>query len=409
MKAPNIRLPYYYYIIILTGLLLTISGLLYSNSLVKILSQNEEQRVLLYAEALKFIGNIHNNNGCESEFLFNNLVRINESVPAIIANPQGIAIGDNLQLSAELTMEKRQEIVQNELTKMRLDSLNRPPIAIEFLPGKFNYIYYCESNVLVKLRYYPYIAIILVVIFGSTVFGLFFIIQRSYQNKLWVGLAKETAHQLGTPISSLMAWVELLKLEENRSEADKLALTELEQDIYRLEVIADRFSKIGSDPVLSSQKVAELISKNISYLAQRMSRDGKIQITSKLDISPEFMMPINKNLLEWVVENLVKNAVDALPAEGGKIEVSAFRKSQKLIIDVADNGKGIPSTNIKYLFRPGFTTKKRGWGLGLSLSKRIIENYHQGKIFVKHSEVGKGTTFRIILPETTNFNNNQST
>ncbi|MDP4278215.1 MAG: HAMP domain-containing sensor histidine kinase, partial [Bacteroidota bacterium] len=251
------------------------------------------------------------------------------------------------------------------------------------------FVYYDESSLLKKLTYFPFIQMMVMFIFLLVTIYALNTTRRAEQNRVWVGLSKETAHQLGTPISSLMAWVELLKLKD----VDEKLLAEISKDTQRLKTIAERFSKIGSDPDLVPVDACPILDNAITYMRNRSSK--KITILF-LPPKEQIHVYLNVPLFEWVIENLCKNAIDAMNATG-KITVKAFPEGKNLIIDVTDTGKGIPKSSFKTVFKPGFTTKQRGWGLGLSLAKRIIEENHDGKIFVKWSELGKGTTFRILL------------
>jgi two-component system, sporulation sensor kinase D len=263
------------------------------------------------------------------------------------------------------------------------------PIIVELDGGEKNVIYYQESLLLTQLKFYPYVQLGIFGVFLLVAYSLFSTARKSEQNQVWVGMAKETAHQLGTPLSSLIAWVELLKLKGIEEEVT----SEIEKDIKRLETITERFSKIGSKPELDPEKIVAVMKSSISYLQIRVSNKVSFYLNSNSD---EILAPINIPLFEWVIENLCKNAIDAMNGNG-IITVDIHENSKDIFIDITDTGKGISKTNLKNVFQPGYTTKKRGWGLGLTLVKRIIEIYHSGKIFVKKSELNKGTTFRIIL------------
>jgi signal transduction histidine kinase len=268
-----------------------------------------------------------------------------------------------------------------------MEQANRP-IAID-LPGKGrNYIFYEESLVITQLRYFPYVQLVILGLFLIVAYALFSIFRNAEQNQVWVGMAKETAHQLGTPLSSLMAWMELLK-DQNHE-----AITEMRKDVDRLEVITERFSKIGSSPDLTSEKLYHTLRATVLYLRPRLPGRVRIEVIPPAD--PDMQVPLNRALFSWVFENLIRNAIDAMEGEGS-IELEIIPEGNQVHVDVTDSGKGIPPSQHRTVFQPGFTTKKRGWGLGLSLSKRIIEQYHGGKIFVKRSAPGKGTTFRITL------------
>jgi signal transduction histidine kinase len=262
------------------------------------------------------------------------------------------------------------------------------PIAID-LPGKGrNYIFYEESLVITQLRYFPYVQLVIMGLFLIVAYALFSLFRNAEQNQVWVGMAKETAHQLGTPLSSLMAWMELLKADNPE------AVTEMRKDVDRLEVITERFSKIGSAPDLAPEKLYHILRATVLYLRPRLP--GRVRIEVHQPGAADLQVPLNRALFSWVVENLIRNAVDAMEGEGS-ITVEMVPEGHEVHIDVTDTGKGIPASKHRTVFQPGFTTKKRGWGLGLSLSKRIIEQYHGGKIMVKRSAPGKGTTFRITL------------
>ena len=262
-----------------------------------------------------------------------------------------------------------------------------PPLAVELGNGEKNYIFYKDSFLLTQLKYYPFVQFGIIGLFMIIAYTLFSTARKAEQNQVWVGMAKETAHQLGTPLSSLIAWIELLKARGLSEES-----AEIEKDVHRLETITERFSKIGSQPVLKKENLMEALQESMNYMQTRTSK--KVQFT--LQGSKDILVPISIPLFEWVIENLLRNAVDAMEGSG-TVTINVSDQTQFAYIDVCDTGKGIPKSQYKTIFEPGFTTKKRGWGLGLSLTQRIIENYHNGKIFVKSSEIDKGTTFRIVL------------
>ena len=271
------------------------------------------------------------------------------------------------------------------------------PIPLEFY-GKRNLVYYKDSDLLTQLRFFPYIQLTLIAVFLAMAYSVFNSSRKAEQNQVWVGLAKETAHQLGTPISALLAWVELLKDKFN-AENDNLII-QMENDVRRLEVVADRFSKIGSKPVLSSHQVYDVVKDFVDYFHIRVSD----KITFKVNGDEQLEALINVPLFDWVIENILKNAVNAIDGVGSiAINIKENIVKEQIIIDITDTGKGIPRSKFDAIFEPGFTTRKRGWGLGLSLTKRIIENYHKGQVFVKESELGKGTIFRIILKSSLNY------
>jgi signal transduction histidine kinase len=262
------------------------------------------------------------------------------------------------------------------------------PIVFEYSGGK-QHVYYGESNLLTQLRYYPYIQLTIIVLFLVIVLIALTSAHRSLQNQVWVGLSKETAHQLGTPLSSIEGWLELLKDSEENAEA----VSEMQKDLDRLKLVADRFGKVGSAPQLEEENLIIRLQNMVDYMQKRAPSKVSIGLTTNVSDVP---VNISGPLFDWVIENLMRNALDAMDGKG-EIEVRIQDNKQQVIVDVSDTGKGILKHQIKKIFDPGFTTKKRGWGLGLSLSKRIIEKYHHGSLFVKQSELGKGTTFRILL------------
>lgn len=287
------------------------------------------------------------------------------------------------------------EVVRDSLAllaRIRTMEQANAPIAIQ-LPGKGrNYIFYEESLVITQLRYYPYVQLAIIALFLLVAYALFSLFRNAEQNQVWVGMAKETAHQLGTPLSSLMAWVELLKAQGT----DPEVIGEMRKDVDRLEVITERFSKIGSAPDLLPEKLYHTLRATVLYLRPRLPSRARIEVTTPGDT--ELQVPLNRALFSWVIENLIRNAIDAMEGEGS-ITLEIAREGTDMHVDVTDTGKGMPASQHRTVFQPGFTTKKRGWGLGLSLSKRIIEQYHGGRIFVKQSAPGKGTTFRITLKQ----------
>lgn len=307
------------------------------------------------------------------------------SVPVIYTDSTRTHVIEHSNIDEETSADSL--AMQRRITAM---AQANPPIEIR-LPGiGRNYIFYEESLIITQLRYFPYVQLIILSLFLLVSYALFSIFRNAEQNQVWVGMAKETAHQLGTPLSSLMAWMELLK-EKN---VDPMALTEMRKDIDRLEVITERFSKIGSAPDLAPEKLYHTLRATVLYLRPRLPSRARIEVVAPADT--EVQVPLNRALFSWVLENLIRNAIDAMSGEGS-ITIDIIPDNDQIHIDVADTGKGIPQSQLNTVFQPGFTTKKRGWGLGLSLSKRIIEQYHGGKIFVKKSVPGKGTTFRITL------------
>jgi signal transduction histidine kinase len=276
--------------------------------------------------------------------------------------------------------------MQRQLQKMKDEN---PPIKVDLGDGLVNYVYYRNSVLLTKLKFYPYIQLGVILLFILVAYLAFSASRKAEQNQVWVGLSKETAHQLGTPISSLIGWVELLK----EKHPDKKLVGELEKDAGRLEQITERFSKIGSKPKLREENIIEALQDSVDYMVSRTSSQVSITLEAK---NNSLVVPVNRSLFQWVVENLCKNAVDALEGSGS-LNIEVNEMPRQVHIDFIDTGKGIQKNRQKTIFKPGYTTKQRGWGLGLSLAKRIIEIYHSGKIFVLQSEPGKGTTIRLTL------------
>ena len=378
----------------LIAIVITVGSLIYSNHLARELLVQEISRMDLYAKALEFAGDMElDPENCELEWVTQNMIHRNDQIPTIMVLDGEISSTNNLQIDSTLT-EGERKIAERAYLE-RLKKRGSPaPLVIPYY-GKQLMIYFDESDLLKQLRLYPYLMLLVIVVFMSVVFGSFFIAKRNEQNRVWVGMAKETAHQLGTPVSSLMAWVELLELNSEGNPEEKELVEELKKDVNRLRTITERFSKIGSVPELHPTPLTDLLEKSADYLRKRMPKKVTLELIN--DTVPGALIQVNESLFEWVIENLLKNALDAIKDQG-QITISATQKGKEYIIDVSDTGKGIPKSQFKEVFKPGFTTKKRGWGLGLSLSKRVVENYHNGRIFVLSSEVGKGTTFRVILP-----------
>lgn len=287
------------------------------------------------------------------------------------------------------TLMQNGDYVEKQLAAMRDEN---QPIEVESIDKGKTYVFYRTSDLINQMRYYPIILIVVVALFLFIAYMLFSYARRSEQNQVWAGMAKETAHQLGTPLSSLMGWIELMKMQEEPF----VGTNEMEKDIERLQIVADRFSKIGSVPVLEPTNIIALVWDTMDYLQKRFSKKFEFEINMPDD---ELIVPLIPSLFRWVLENLTKNAIDAM-GDHGKITLDLFEEDGQIIIDLSDTGKGIAKSKWKQVFNPGYTSKKRGWGLGLSLAKRIIEEYHKGKIFVKNSVANQGTTFRIILKKT---------
>lgn len=316
------------------------------------------------------------------------------TIPIIVVNDKGQVTNFRNLDSTRLYINNNKNEIDSVFLKRQLwlMKLFHSPIPVKIEENKFHHIYYKEQQAITLLRFFPYIQLVLIALFLGISYFAFNTSRISDQNKVWVGMAKETAHQIGTPLSSMMAWIEYLKT-TNEPPTENI-LDELSKDVKRLEIITERFSKIGSTPELKMYNIYETISESIDYLKSRIS--DKVRITIDPESDHDAHAEINKNLFSWVIENLVKNAVDAMNGKG-QVHFVIWEGKMYVYIEVKDTGKGMPHSNFNLVFKPGFTTKKRGWGLGLSLSKRIIENYHNGEIIVKDSEIGRGTTFRIRL------------
>lgn len=319
------------------------------------------------------------------ETFFSEVVTNSVSVPVIVTDSthQNIIAFGNID---SVNMQDK-TFVEDKIWQMAKEV---EPIHLQLPTSGLTYIFYQDSELLTQIKYYPFVQFTVVGLFFLIAYLLFSTARKSEQNQVWVGMSKETAHQLGTPLSSMMAWIELLKMKGIEDES----VSEIEKDIHRLQNITERFSKIGSPPKLKDENIVQIIYESIDYLNKRTSKKVKYIIQQNKNVV--IVAPINKNLFGWVIENLCKNAIDAMSG-AGEIRISILEEKHGIVIDVSDTGKGINLSNFKTVFNPGFTSKQRGWGLGLSLSKRIIKDYHKGKIFVKSSIVGQGTTFRIIL------------
>lgn len=360
---------------------LLIGGVLYvSNDLVEDLSIEERKKMEIWAEATRELASDKTEMSME---LILKVIQSNTSIPAIIVDDTGEI---NQYLNLNLPETDTEKYLQEKLEQLKSKS---NLIEINLGDEEKQYLYYDDSILLKRLSLYPYVQLGVMVLFVLIVYFALISTKKAEQNKVWVGLSKETAHQLGTPISSLMAWMDLLE----SSGVDSSLLSDMNKDVNRLSVIAERFSKIGSKPEMELIYVNEVLENATEYMRRRVS--DKVLITTHLPSDAEGAM-VCLSLFEWVIENLCKNAVDAMNGEG-RIDVYMTSEKQQIYIDIKDTGKGIARKNFKTVFNPGYTTKKRGWGLGLTLAKRIIEDYHAGRIYVKDSEVGKGTTFRIEL------------
>jgi two-component system, sporulation sensor kinase D len=367
--------------IIISISFLIISLILWNTYIFFQVFKNEERlKMNLLANAQKALVNADENTDLDLPLeILNN----NHSVPVMLT-----MYGDKI-ISSVNVPEKIMEDEQKSLSYLKNLKRENDPIVIEYAPGKFQKLYYGNSELINKLKYYPIALLLIIFLFGALIYNFYKSTKMATQNKLWAGMAKETAHQIGTPLSSLIGWVEILKTEE----IDPSITVEIEKDIDRLQTITDRFSKIGSVPAL---EIHDIISETLSSYEYLQSRFSK-QVAFSYDApkEPIFAM-INPTLHSWTIENLVKNAIDAMKGKG-TLDLHIEQDAQHVKINIKDSGTGILKKQFQTIFEPGFTTKKRGWGLGLSLTKRIVEEYHRGKIKVLHSEIGKGTTFQISL------------
>ena len=373
-------------VFVLTAILVAVSSLFVSKTLTDNLKREEQGRMEVWAEAMKSLSKADGNTDLS---LVLKVLNENDYIPVILLDRRGnVTDYRNVSLRGANRADSLRDARQLALNWIAEGHVIR--VTIDNVDNSYINVCYDESLILKRLTIFPFVQLAVVVIFVVLAVFALLASKRAEQNRVWAGLSKETAHQLGTPISSLMAWVEVLKEEY----PDDALIPELDKDVSRLLLISDRFSKIGSKPELAIVSLQEVLAHVVDYIDRRTSHN--VVIRCQLP-DHDVMVNINAALFEWVIENLCKNAVDAMNGGPGTISIAVMETGQKVAIDVVDTGKGISKKNIKNVFRPGFTTKKRGWGLGLSLAKRIIEEYHKGRIFVKSSEVGVGTTFRIEL------------
>lgn len=377
------------HVVALITLLFVVATMTYfSNTMARRLAQDEQNKMRVWAEAYRVLGSETAND--ESNSLALEIITNNETIPLLITNQVGNITSRNIKLP------KRDvnAFLGHKLQEYMEDS-EHEPIDVSFNVGGDVYserIYYGRSILLRRLSFFPIWQVSIIAFFMVLAYFFFNISKRSEENRVWVGLSKETAHQLGTPISSLLAWIDLMRSGHMSHEmAD-----EMQKDVNRLRVVANRFSKIGSKPTLEMYNLSEVLTASANYMSSRISK--KVKIIKSFDSEHFVPVMINEELFEWVIENLIKNAVDAMRG-GGNITISLIEDDDFARIDVSDEGKGIPKKQFEEVFNPGFSSKKRGWGLGLSFSKRIVKDYHGGKIFVHKSEIDKGTTFSILLPE----------
>ncbi len=379
MNIYNLRSKWKLFLLI-CAIAIGLCSLLYTNYMVRKLSAEERKKIELWAEAMRMLIDADNEDINLDFYL--RVVENNTTIPVIWAD-KDLKIIDVLNLDSAKIQKPGYVAEQLEYMRNKYE-----PIAID-LEGNKQYIYYDDSSILYQLSYYPYVQLSIIILFVGVAYFAFNTSRKSEQNRVWVGLSKETAHQLGTPISSLLAITEMLKTQVE----DPALVNELEKDVTRLSAITERFSKIGSKPATPMTDVGQAVAQGLRYIRKRSSDKVNICFTPP---NEPIMVPLSEPLFGWVIENLCKNALDAMSG-AGTISIEMKQAKGQVIIDVSDTGKGIPKRKFKTIFKPGYTTKSRGWGLGLSLTKRIIEDYHNGRIYVLRSDSDKGTVFRIIL------------
>ncbi len=352
--------------------------LLETNRFLQEFKKEERIKMKLLASAYQKLVEVEDDNPALLN-LASSILENNHTIPVIIVDKNDqVVFHRNLGGDNSSNIQKKLKQFKKTDKHFKLDLGN----------GDYQVLYYGDSSLLSKLTYYPVILVGIFLLFAAIIYLYYHTGKVSDENRLWSGLAKETAHQIGTPLSSLMGWVEILKAENNPD----IPVEEIEKDVQRLNVISQRFSKIGSTPKLELQSVTDITKRTIHYIKNRTSKLVDIQVNG----NAQTQAMLNEQLYSWVIENMVKNAIDAMEGQG-QITIDILEKGSQVFVDISDTGKGIPASKTQQIFHPGYTTKKRGWGLGLSLTKRIIEQYHKGKVFVKKSILGEGTTFRIVL------------
>ncbi len=375
---------------------IAIATLVYTNNLVDQLQINEHKLARMYARSLEYIAS-PTAPGTDYSFILEQITPTIDFPIIQTDRSDTVAIGmKNIFLDSTLSKERQNALLRRMIVDM--DKANKPIVVAYQDTIILNYIHYGESPLIVELRRLPYVEFGIGTLFVLIGYIGFSYIKRSEQSNIWVGMARETAHQLGTPLSSLAGWIEVLKMYSHDNAKMYETVTDMEHDVMRLNKVADRFSKIGSKPDLKEENIPDVLRPVIAYFERRIPHMGK-RVSIVLETEAEVHALINRELFEWVIENLMKNALDAMEDGKGTITLRVQKIFETIFVDVADTGKGIDPKIRKDIFRPGFSTKRRGWGLGLSLSQRIIESYHGGKIVVKDSKLGAGTTFRITLLE----------
>ena len=348
--------------------------------LFQIFKTEERNKMELWANATEAMGSDE-----KVWVTLSQIINNNNTIPLILTDSEGvIKKGRNIDEDIIKDDVVKDSIKAYKMLKELEVANNR--IAIEYLPGEFQYVYYGNSTLLNVLKYYPIALALVILLFGTVIYNFYRATKMGAQNRLWAGMAKETAHQIGTPLSSLLGWIEIMRVDD----VDPVTIEEVEKDVMRLQTIAERFSKIGSEPVLEERDIVAETERSFEYLKSRASKQVEFSFTAPTHAIP---IMLNPELHSWTIENLVKNAIDAMKGKG-KLDVVIEERENIVRIKVSDSGKGIPKAQFRKVFEPGFTTKKRGWGLGLSLTRRIVEEYHKGKIKVLTSEIGKGTTMQ---------------
>jgi two-component system, sporulation sensor kinase D len=366
------------WIIIITSFVIVSLILWNTYTFFQIFKHEERTKMELWAKAQKNITTANLDTEIElPSFILEN----NKNIPLILTDSKG-------KIISTLNIDE----IEKDSIKLKefLDEIKNQnkPIKVQYDSNSYNIVYYGNSSLLNKLKYYPVALLLVIFLFGAVVYNFYKSTKMATQNKLWAGMAKETAHQIGTPLSSLIGWLEIMKADN----IDETTVSEIEKDINRLQTITERFSKIGSEPVLETLDIVEETLNSFDYLKSRFSNQVEFEFTAP---KTPILVSINPALHSWTIENLMKNAIDAMKGRG-KLKLAIENETNSIKINVSDSGKGIPKNQYKRVFEPGFTTKRRGWGLGLSLTKRIVEEYHNGKIRVAQSEIGKGTTMQII-------------
>lgn len=370
-----------------------IAFFLFTQKIIDAIREQQRQKVDLWVKSLNLL--IELENPQEISFIFNEIVTVID-FPAMLTDAQ---MNPSTIRNIKVDSSRGEAFVREFLEKKRLElDAEYEPVAVKLDTTVLQYVHYGDSDLVKALRLAPILSSLAAGVFIVIAYFSFSAIRRNEQSLLWVALSKETAHQLGTPISSLMGWIELLKTASDNPEKQAQIIFEMQTDLKRLSRVATRFSKIGSKVHLKEESVGDVVASMFNYYRSRIPQMGK-SIELALNDAPDVRVPMNRELFEWVIENIVKNGIDAIQGKTGAIAATISEEGKFVCIDISDTGKGIESKHRKEIFKAGFTTKSRGWGLGLSLAKRIVEDYHKGKLLLKHSELGKGTTFRIKLPK----------